>query len=178
MSEGHINLADDSEGDVNADSFATSADHLATTRLPSVLPALGPLPPARVPSVPPAAVAPLSPPAFSPAVAPAPGIARPAGQRGSWWKALLGSTQPAAGANDAQALDDRAARQLVSGASASVGLLMILLGLVVGLREAPTALLFTPVVAAAVVVGRAAVSVAMLVVGLTFVRAAERVYFR
>jgi hypothetical protein len=91
---------------------------------------------------------------------------------------LLASGRPPAGTADAASLDERAARQLVAGASAALGLLMILLGLVVGLREAPVALLSEPGLAASVVLGRAAVSVGMLVVGMTFVRVAERVYFR
>jgi hypothetical protein len=100
--------------------------------------------------------------------------------RANWWNGLVSAARGASqgGGPELAPLDDRAVRERIALASAALGLLMILLALVVGLREAPVSLLSAPLVVASVVVARAAVAVGMLVVGLTFVRAAERVYFR
>jgi hypothetical protein len=128
---------------------------------------------------------PAAPPAFAPMATPPPPaspmpaveVPRVHAPRSSWWRALLVSTRPMAD-GEAAPLDDRAARQLVAAASASLGLVVMLLALLIGLREAPFALLVSPVVAASVVIARAAVAVALLVVGMTCLRAAERLYFR
>jgi hypothetical protein len=102
-----------------------------------------------------------------------------ASQPASWWKGMLGTTRAANGmATDLGPIDERVARERVAVASAGLGLLMILLALVVGLRDAPSGLLLSPMVAASIVVARGALAVGMLVVGLGFLRAAERVYFR
>jgi hypothetical protein len=198
MNEAPIDLEDESaDADVRVKSYGASDDHLATTRLPSVAGGRPPLPPARVPSVPPSGLAsapqssfsPASPPAafastgvLPPAASPAPSVelprAAPAPQSG-WWRALLASTRPPAGPSPAVApLDDRTARERIAAASASLGLAIMLLALVVGLREAPGFLLATPAVAASVVLARAAVSIAMFFVGFSCLRAAERMYFR
>jgi hypothetical protein len=99
--------------------------------------------------------------------------------RTSWWKALLVSTRPPADVASAPApLDGRGAQEPIAAASAVLGLVLMIVALVVGLREAPAGFLVAPVVSAAVVIARASVAVALLVIGLTCLRAAERIYFR
>jgi hypothetical protein len=196
MSEAQIDLEDDSAAADRVTGYGASDDHLATTRLPSIGgTGRPPLPPARVPSVAPSAgvaspqaFAPISSHGFAavgvlpPAASPAPTVqvprAAPAAHS-SWWRALLASTRPPADPSaEAGSIDDRAARERIAAASASLGFVIMLLALVVGLREAPIYLLATPVVAASLVLARAGMAIAMFVVGWMCLRAAERMYFR
>lgn len=154
------------------DAVQASEEHLATTRMA----AIGPLPPVRSPS------RSSGPVGDRDSAEPAPIETRSlASPRTSWWRALLASTlpPPAPAAPTALApIDDRVARQGIAAAAAALGLIVILVALVVGLRGASAALLVSPNVAVALILARAFLAMALMGLGLAFLRAAERVYFR
>jgi hypothetical protein len=171
----------DSEADMPTVMSDLPDEKLTSARLPPMTP-----PPMRPPSVPPAAeasplyaqeAAPSYPPATS-SYAPVSGTYRgdtsgPPQPRTSWWKALLTATYPPPASAPAPT-DERVIRRRIGATCAGMAIGFVILALALGLRGAEPA--FSPMVAAAMVLGRAVIAVGFLAFGYGLLRMAERFF--
>jgi len=99
--------------------------------------------------------------------------AQPQPPKGNWWRSLIASTlPPPARSPTDQRFVDRAVAFLCS----AVALVLLLVALLIGLRDAPSQSLVPASVAAAVVIARALLAVAVLAVAAMFLRMAERFF--
>jgi hypothetical protein len=160
MNEARIDLtSQDSTQEVDA-----VDDRLLTRRLPPMTP-----PPPRATSVPPPSA---SPPSLAPSgtyPANSAGITQP---RTSWWNALLTKTFPPPSLAPAPPTDERVLRRRLGATCGGMALGFVILGLALGLRGAEAA--YTPMVTAALVLGRSVLAVGFLGFGYGLLRMAER----